>query len=422
MRLRRTAAVLSLLLAAWLLPQGVSADEGCDRQCRIDAANLYLAALISHDGSDVPFHEDAWRKENGGYSGRSGEEIRQSLSSPIMWVTTGMRDLRWYGEEDSDDVVAIFLLDTATPAPTYIIERFRVIDGLIHEIEAHFHIDFTGYTLGPESPLTNPDGVEERLTASNHGPLGPVPVSDGNTGDDAPRPAATCADPDAEDTRVCVVDAVEAFLGAMASHDPSGVPLASDATYEVNRRAAAANADEVRTLLSDDANGITGLEPITLVVEGEAAVAHYVITLGDARSYGAARFRVADGLITEIEAVCSGSETCTAGGGGGAPGLPDPFDVTSTVVAGPGATFTGYATPAALVQAGEGASFNNADTMATHNVVSNAPGPHRGRLFSTPLIPGGQTVPIEGVEALAAGTYGFFCTLHTGMTGELIVQ
>ena len=198
MRTVRTLVAAAALVGVSSLGAPAARAAGCDRDCRIDAANTYLAALVSHDGSDVPLHPDAWRIENGGQSGDGAENIRAGLSSPIMYVITGIRDLRWYAE--GSDVVAVYFLDTVT-SPTYIVERFRVDDdGLITEIEANFYIDIPGYAQGPESVPTNPSGQAERLTESSHGPAGPASVLPGDRGDDAPRPASSC-------DRECVADA-----------------------------------------------------------------------------------------------------------------------------------------------------------------------------------------------------------------------
>src|SRR5687768_5348604 len=100
------ALVAAAALAGVVAGTPAARAAGCDRDCRIDAANTYLAALVSHDGSDVPLHPDAWRIENGGQSGEGAEDIRAGLSSPIMYVITGIRDLRWYAE--GRDVVAVY--------------------------------------------------------------------------------------------------------------------------------------------------------------------------------------------------------------------------------------------------------------------------------------------------------------------------
>ena len=308
MRTDRTllvAAAVAGLCAASVAVAPAASAAGCDRECRIDAANTYLAALVSHDGSAVPLHPDAWRIENGSQSGDGAENIRAGLSSPIMYVITGIRDLRWYA--DGTDVVAVYLLDTIT-SPTYIVERFRVDDdGLITEIEANFHIDVPGYARGPESVPTNPAGQEARLTESNHGPLGPVPVSSGDRGDDALRPPSSC-------DRLCVSDALDAWFAAVVSHDASGVPIAGDATQTVNRRAVASSGDDVRALLTAD-NGIVGVRDVQASIDGEEAAVLYVLELatGD-EFFAAARFSVVDGQIADVEAVCDGAELCTASG------------------------------------------------------------------------------------------------------------
>jgi hypothetical protein len=44
-------------------------------------------------------------------------------------------------------------------------------------------------------------------------------------------------------------------------------------------------------------------------------------------------------------------------------------------------------------------------------------------LFNTPLIGLGQTARVRGLENVVSGqTYGFFCTLHPGMRGQLAVR
>ena len=109
------------------------------------------------------------------------------------------------------------------------------------------------------------------------------------------------------------------------------------------------------------------------------------------------------------------------GAGGVQP--PDPADLpvpsvpggtSATVVAGPGAVATTYATPVVTMQKGSSAQFTNLD-VAQHDVVS------RTGLFRSALIGAGQTTPIDDVEALDVGTYPFFCSLHPNMTGNLSV-
>jgi plastocyanin len=110
-----------------------------------------------------------------------------------------------------------------------------------------------------------------------------------------------------------------------------------------------------------------------------------------------------------------------AGLGGGAPptpGLPPVPNAPAAgnvVVAGPGAVATTYATTTVTIQHGQSLSFTNLD-VPQHDVQAN------NGSFTTPLISTGQSSPVSGVEALAPGSYGFFCSLHRNMTGTLVVQ
>ena len=108
-----------------------------DRQQMIEAAGRYLAALVSHDPAEVPLAPDAWRTEEGRNSGRGADDIRRRMRSEQMQVITAVRDVRWY--VDGPDAIALYLID-AGGATVHTAERFRVVDGLIHEIEAIFFI------------------------------------------------------------------------------------------------------------------------------------------------------------------------------------------------------------------------------------------------------------------------------------------
>lgn len=95
--------------------------------------------------------------------------------------------------------------------------------------------------------------------------------------------------------------------------------------------------------------------------------------------------------------------------------------IQSAAVAGPGAVTTGYATPVLAVTTGSTVEFANLDTV-DHNVTAFESGPDGRRLFRSATISLGETATVEGVGELTAGQYGFYCTLHPGMTGELIVR
>ena len=99
------------------------------------------------------------------------------------------------------------------------------------------------------------------------------------------------------------------------------------------------------------------------------------------------------------------------------PGLPSPGGGAggATIIAGPGAVATTYANARISVPRGTKVDFLNLD-VPQHDVVSDTPG-----LFQSALVGTGQTTPVNGVEALGPGSYGFFCSLHPNMTGTLDV-
>jgi polyvinyl alcohol dehydrogenase (cytochrome) len=108
------------------------------------------------------------------------------------------------------------------------------------------------------------------------------------------------------------------------------------------------------------------------------------------------------------------------GGGGGIqppalPGIPQPSGAGATVVAGPGAVATTYATATVTVPRGSTVDFLNLD-VPQHDVRSTTAG-----LFASELIGTGQTAPVTGVDRLGPGSYGFYCSLHPNMKGTLTV-
>ncbi len=107
------------------------------------------------------------------------------------------------------------------------------------------------------------------------------------------------------------------------------------------------------------------------------------------------------------------------GGGGEDPG---PAPAGAAIVAGPGAASSTYATPVMVTQVGGPLSFANLD-LPQHDVVSDAKAPGGAPLFKSRLGGLGETVPVEGLDRVESGqTYGFFCSLHPGMRGSLIVR
>lgn len=108
------------------------------------------------------------------------------------------------------------------------------------------------------------------------------------------------------------------------------------------------------------------------------------------------------------------------GAGGGVPTPPELPGAPSgaggaQVIAGPGAVVTTYATANVTMPQGGSLTLTNLD-VPQHDVLSDDVG-----LFGSPLIGPGQSTPVAGVDALAAGTYGFYCSLHRNMRGTLTV-
>jgi plastocyanin len=106
-------------------------------------------------------------------------------------------------------------------------------------------------------------------------------------------------------------------------------------------------------------------------------------------------------------------------------------------VTGPTAKYYGYLTPVIVIQKGEGITYTNLD-VERHNVTQdvNTDGVHGSSkrkwctlfpagkcpVFYSPLIGLGQSVSVRGLQYVKPGqVYTFYCTLHPGMKGHLIV-
>ena len=101
-----------------------------------------------------------------------------------------------------------------------------------------------------------------------------------------------------------------------------------------------------------------------------------------------------------------------AGGVPGGPGL---------VVAGPAGSAAGFATREAVTTAGAAVTFVNLDPTAPHDVTAEDRGADGKPLFESSPVTAGQSATVRGTERLAAGSYGFLCSIHPGMRGTLRV-
>ncbi len=110
------------------------------RESIIEVAEKYLFhGLVEHDGSKVPLAENVVRTEQGHNTGEGRDGLVEALAHDVMKVITGIRNVRWI--VDGDQAVAFYDLDvTTSDRPALIAERFHVVDGLITEIEALFHV------------------------------------------------------------------------------------------------------------------------------------------------------------------------------------------------------------------------------------------------------------------------------------------
>jgi plastocyanin len=78
-----------------------------------------------------------------------------------------------------------------------------------------------------------------------------------------------------------------------------------------------------------------------------------------------------------------------------------------------------YSSDVITIDQGEALIFRNAD-LNRHDLVSKTQAGGKP-LFSTPLLSTGGEAIVQGVQQLGGGSYPFFCTVHTYMTGTLVV-
>jgi len=102
------------------------------------------------------------------------------------------------------------------------------------------------------------------------------------------------------------------------------------------------------------------------------------------------------------------------------PGAPSSGPVGATIVAGPGAYLTTYATPVMTVRVAGLLNFINND-LPQHDVTAVDLGSDGKPLFQSKLIGLGEVAQVAGTDRLVAGrSYAFYCSIHPGMRGTLI--
>jgi hypothetical protein len=127
-------------------------------QCMIAAATTYLDALVSHDATHIRLAPDVVRTEQGHNTGTGAAAIIKSVSLPTFdEAIIDKRDVRWFVDKPDHEAIAFYILDVgAEPNPllpfvrptvatgtVHLSERFKVDNGLIHQIEAIFSISTT---------------------------------------------------------------------------------------------------------------------------------------------------------------------------------------------------------------------------------------------------------------------------------------
>ncbi|MFI5779249.1 hypothetical protein [Nocardia sp. NPDC051570] len=105
------------------------------------AARAYIAALLSHNASSVPFAPDCHRVENGVPTGFTGADLRLQLEfGPQYRIITAIHDLTV--TTNGDHVDAHYWLDTGLFGiklkTAEVTESFEVPAGSIKEINANF--------------------------------------------------------------------------------------------------------------------------------------------------------------------------------------------------------------------------------------------------------------------------------------------
>ena len=109
-----------------------------------------------------------------------------------------------------------------------------------------------------------------------------------------------------------------------------------------------------------------------------------------------------------------------------------PLPAPALAIAPPQGAVVGFALPQAIAFQGQAVTLLNTDTVA-HTVTSVATKPKRikyGKKYYTirvPLFDSGSIAglamgDVKGATGLKPGSYAFYCSMHTGMKGTLVVQ
>jgi plastocyanin len=103
--------------------------------------------------------------------------------------------------------------------------------------------------------------------------------------------------------------------------------------------------------------------------------------------------------------------------GAAAFGAAHALGVTETITSSPACCT--FAKPTFTLDPGQVATFQNPGG-ASHNVFASGNGPDGAVLFSSDTITSGQA-SVNGTQYLGPGSYPFVCTIHAGMSANLVV-
>ncbi len=126
------AALLSVALSPL-------AAHACDNACKVAAVESYLTALQTHDASLIPLTPTVRRIENNLITADTEAGLRKDLSTSAKFkLILGLRDKQIYVA--GDEVFVIYTVDAGIKnwpqlASGRTFERFRVVNGLIDQIE-----------------------------------------------------------------------------------------------------------------------------------------------------------------------------------------------------------------------------------------------------------------------------------------------
>jgi hypothetical protein len=166
----------------------------------------------------------------------------------------------------------------ANDFPTEIIERFRVEQGLIYEIEVTY-----------PNVLSKAPFPARPFRGKNAG-RGPCPTQ----------------------SRACIIATAGAYLSALITHDANQLPLAADAWRVENGQSTGNSATDIAASLESPSQNVnTAISDVRWFIEDDQVVAYYVLSTNPNGSasgpqqprYIGVRFRIQAGLIKEIESI-----------------------------------------------------------------------------------------------------------------------